>query len=146
MKKKHMWLLVIVVVGTFFWFETLEPLRRHRQFCEIVQAEFLSLAKKRPPNVDRHQWEGVVAHTLNALANCFTFARNIPRAAMDGFETELHRRLQGHVDLSTIDWVWDEVVTLTPYGKQYSDNWRPTSEFWLAEFAKGNASYGIPVE
>src|SRR5262249_20106026 len=124
-----------------------EPMRRHRQFRDHVGAEVLSLASKRPPGLNRHEWEGVVAHTLNALGNCFISARNMPTAEKERFEIELHERMQGQVDLSTIDWIWDEVVRLTPNGKHYSDDWRPTSPFWLGEFAKGNLSYpGIRVE
>jgi hypothetical protein len=146
MKLWHVILLVLVVAGIVFWFPKIEQNRRHSLFCDRVHFQFLSLAKKRPLNVSRQQWEGVVAHTINAWANCLTFTKNIPPAEMDRFEHELHQRVQGPVDLATIDWIWDEVVRLTPNGQSYSDDWRPTTPFWLAEYEKGNHSFGLEVD
>jgi hypothetical protein len=146
MKHWHLIPLVLVVAGIVLWFAKVEPIRRHQRFCDRAHFEFLSLANKRPPDVSRKQWEGVVAHTINAWANCFTFARSILPAEMEEFEQELHRRLAGPVDLATIDWIWHEIVRLTPNGQSYSENWRPTTPFWLAEYERGNNSFGIEVD
>jgi hypothetical protein len=100
----------------------------------MVRADIESLAKKRPPDVSRKQWENVVDWTLNAHGNCLTFHRGIPADEMAGFEAELKRRLSGTVNLATIDWIWDEIVRLTPNGRRYSDNWRPTTPERLKEF------------
>jgi hypothetical protein len=40
---------------------------------------------------------------------------------------ELEQRLEGHVDMSTIDWIWDEIEAVSVYGKNYSEDYRPTT-------------------
>ncbi len=94
----------------------------------------------------RNQWENFVGWTLNAHGNCLTFHRNIPADEMMRFEAELRQRLAGTVSLETIDWIWDEIVRLTPEGQRYSDNWRPTLPERLKEFEDGNTSWGIEVD
>jgi hypothetical protein len=138
--------IFLLAGGVAFWLRIVEPIRRHNEFCEKVRADFKSLAKKRPPNVSRKQWENVVAWTLNAHANCLTFHRNIPPDEMVRFEAELKQRLAGPVSLETIDWIWDEIVRLTPGGQRYSDDWRPTLPERLKEFEEGNISWGIEVD
>jgi hypothetical protein len=128
-----------------FWVRVLEPDRHHREFCRIVYANLYSLAKKRPPTITRKQWENVVAWTLNAHANCLVPYRSIPPDEMVRFEVELKRRLAGPVDLATIDWIWDEIVRLTPGGQRYSDDWRPTLPKRLQEFEEGGINWGIEV-
>lgn len=89
----------------------------------------------------------MVAWTLNAHSNCITFSPNIPQAERDRFLANLQERLRGPVELTTIDWIWDELVRLTSYGKTYSDNWRPTLPERLREFEEGNSMWvGIEVE
>jgi hypothetical protein len=144
------WLLVCGVLflaaAAGFWVGVVEPARRHAAFCREVRADLQSLARKRPPTVSRKQWENVVARTLNAHGNCLTFHADIPQDEMERFAAELKRRLAGPVDLSTIDWIWDEIVRLTPGGQRYSDNWRPTLPERLREFEEGNQTWGIDVD
>ena len=47
------------------------------------------------------------------------------RAALERFADELEHRIQGPVDLKTIDWIWDEFERISKYGTHYSDEWRP---------------------
>jgi hypothetical protein len=136
----------ILVGGVLFWALVIDPARRHLAFSQAVRAEFEALAKKRPPNVTRKQWENVVAWTLNAKANCIDFAHRIPQGERDRFLAELRERVRGPVDLATIDWIWDEIIRLTPGGQRYSDNWRPTSPERLQEFEEGNLTWGIEVD
>jgi hypothetical protein len=138
--------LLVLGLASVVWFRVIEPLKRHRLFCDHVRAELTMLAKKRPANVTRKQWENVVAWTLNAHANCITYERNMPPEDMEGFETELHQRLQGEVNLATIDWIWDEIIRLTSIGQRYSDYYRPTLPRKLKEFEEENMRWGIEVD
>ena len=138
--------ILLLAGGITFWLRVVEPVRRHREFDRNVQASLQSLAKKRPANVSRKQWENVVAWTLNAHGNCLAFHRSIPRDEMARFEVELKQHLAGQVSLETIDWIWDEIVRLTPGGQHYSDNWRPTLPERLKEFEEGNSFWGIEVD
>src|SRR4051812_25269510 len=110
---------LLLVSGVAFWHQVVEPIRRHGKFYRAVGADLESLAKKRPSDVSRKQWESVVAWTLNAHANCFGSHHRIPSDEMARFEAELKRRLAEPVDLATIDWIWDEIVRLTPGGQRY---------------------------
>ena len=138
----------IVVSGVLFWFIMIEPSHRHLVFCGNVRAELELLAKKRPRHITKKQWEQVVAWTLNGHANCFAPASNMPPVEMARFEKELKLRLtKSNVDLETIDWIWDSYVRFGYLGKQYSDNYRPTTPERLKEYEEGNPTHwGIEVD
>jgi hypothetical protein len=138
--------LCVLTAGALIWFRMTQPLQRHSEFYHRVRADLETLAKKRPPNVTRKQWEQIVGWTLNAHGNCLASQQNMPPEEMNRFEAELTQRLQGTVDLGTIDWIWDEIVRLTSSGRTYSDRWRPTSPEKLKEFEEGNHSWGIDVD
>src|SRR5260370_80837 len=119
---------LIIGVVVWFWVSVMRPAHRREEFLRATRAELESLAKKRPPGVTRRQWHHVVAWTLNAHSNTVVARPRIPWVAMDQFESELERRLQGPVDLGTIDWIWDGFVRLAPgSGPRYSEWYRPTS-------------------
>ena len=44
---------------------------------------------------------------------------------MDIFGVELQRRIQQGVELSIIDWIWDEFEKISETARRYSE-WRPT--------------------
>jgi hypothetical protein len=136
----------LAVAALIFWLEQVEPRRRHQEWCQRVHGELRSLANKRPPELTREQWENVIAWTLNAHGNCLIPCWRIPSSERDRFEAELKRRLRERVDLQTIDWIWDEIVRMSPYGKTYSDDWRPTLPQRLKEFEEGKQTWGIEVD
>lgn len=138
--------ILLLVGGLACWLRFVEPIRRHGEFCRHVRHDLESLATKRPSGVTQKQWEHVVAWTLNAHGNCLTFHTEIPQNEMDRFKTELKQRLAGPVSLQTVDWIWDEIVRLTPNGQQYSTNWRPTLPERLKVFEQGNSTWGIKVD
>ena len=131
-----------------FWLRVFEPFRRHHEFCRTTRAELETLAKKRPTGISRKQWHHIVNWTLNAHSNTLVATRQMPREEMDRFETELKQRLQGPVDLGTIDWIWDEFVRLAPgWGPSYSERWRPTSPEKLREFEESSDTIiGVEVD
>jgi hypothetical protein len=134
---------ILILWGVVVCCTRVSELKRHREFCDAVKTELKSLTKKRPAHLSRKQWKNVVAWTLNAHGNCFESHVRIPPEEMAWFEAELKRRLQEPVDLDTIDWIWDEIVRLTPFGQQYSEQWRPTLPERLKEFEEGRMSLGI---
>jgi len=126
--------LLLVTGGGVFWVWKIEPIRQHHEFVRRVNHQVEALAKRRPPNVTPRQWENVVAWTSNAVGNCLSYEPNLSAAERQRFEAEWTRRLEGPIDLATIDWFWDELVRLTKHGPQYSENWRPTTPERLQEF------------
>jgi hypothetical protein len=133
--------LFFLVGGIIIWFVFIEPIRLHSRFCQNVRTELESLAKRRPAELSKKQWQHVVGLTLNAHANCFVIQKDLPVEEMERFEAGLRSRLKGTVDLAIIDWIWDEIVRLTRNGKSYSESYRPTSPAKLAEFEASNESW-----
>lgn len=137
----------MLVGGVALWWYKVEPIRRHLAFCREVKSELGTLAKKRPADITREQWQQIVAWTLNAHGNTLVATSRIPQDERERFVAELRRRLQGPVDLGTIDWIWDEFVRLAlGWGPSYSEKWRPTSPEKLREFAESNTDWGIDVD
>src|SRR5262245_12315162 len=143
------WLLVTILTlvgGIAVWLFLLEPIQRHGKFSSNVRADLESLAKNRPPNVSRKQWENIVGWSLNAHANCFGYWHELSRDEMNRFQAELKQRLARPVTLETIDWIWDEFVPLSHVAQWYSDQYRPTRPERLKEFEEGGTSWGIEVD
>ena len=111
--------------------------RWHRR----VKADYEILARSRPPEISRGQWEFLVCWTNNLHANYGSphGIRDIRRA--DRFADELERRLGQPVSAKTIDWIWDEYMEFTR-GQTY-DRYRPTRSPDLATAQPG--CFGSPV-
>jgi hypothetical protein len=145
---------IVALLSALVWFRSYLPFREHREFVRTTRAQLEGLAKRRPPNLTRKQWNNVVGWTIQGHGNTlgaampFPGRRSIPRKEMNDFEAELRRRLNGPVDLGTINWIWDEFERLVPeFGPEYSRNYRPTTPDKLKEFENGNVTWsGIEVE
>jgi hypothetical protein len=137
-------LLCAILGSLYFWFGVVEPVREWRQWHNRVQADIKSLASKRPPDITRGEWEWVVGWTVNLHGNCGSEWNNFNSVEMQSFAEELERRLQGPVDMRTIDWIWDEYARLTIYGKRYSDKYRPTDPNQYKGASEG--TFGIKVD
>lgn len=115
------WLVaVIVVLGLIVsacgWFDRkyLAP-RRHDKTVERLIG---SLAQRRPPNVTRGQWASAVAWTWNLHGNSLLMFE-VDGPTIAAFEQRLKDRLDGNVDMATIDWIWNEYAHLSPHGAKY---------------------------
>ena len=120
--------LITAGISTIVFVTLIKPTLDHRRWFNQVDASIESLATRRPPGVDQDQWMLAVLWTQNANANCCAmaeFLKTRDRAALERFADELEHRIQGPVDLKTIDWIWDEFERISKYGKHYSDEWRP---------------------
>jgi hypothetical protein len=120
--------LITAGICTMVFVTWIKPIRDHQRWFFRVHASIKSLATRRPPGVDQEQWTQAVLWTLNADGNCCTvadFLKTRDRAELQRFADELERRIDGPVDLKTIDWIWDEFERISKYGKTYSDKFRP---------------------
>jgi len=105
---------VVLACGRWYYQAIVEP---HRE-SDAIQSLLHSLAKRRPANVTRGQWGSAVSWTLNLHGNSLLpFEADGP--TLRRFRARLEERLAGPVDLSTIDWIWDEYALLTPHGREY---------------------------
>jgi hypothetical protein len=123
---KAIWAIVaIVVLGIAF---VVFPQMRHVHNCQRVEADVRALALKRPADVTRDQWQYMVGWTINDVGNCLASPRYADSGKLAQFANELHLRCAGKIDVSTIDWIWDQIAEMSPnYGKPYSDKYRPTT-------------------
>jgi hypothetical protein len=131
-----LWTIVFVI-----W---IEPLQSHGRWFTRVDKNLLSLVHMRPAGVSKGEWEYIVGWTLNLHGNCANVGQRLEREWRDGFAAEVERRLRGPITLGDIDWIWDEYVLHTPYGRRYSDRWRPTRAEKLQQAHEGCC--GIPVD
>jgi hypothetical protein len=113
-------LVAIAVLSVFFacygWFHRrfVQPARHSDAIEQMIQ----SLALRRPPHVTRGQWASAVAWTNNLHGNSLLpFETDAPTLA--AFAERFKKKLDGEVDMTTIDWIWEEYADLTPHGAQY---------------------------
>ena len=74
-----------------------------------IEARIRELPAKRPAEVPLGQWEFMVGWTMNLHANCGAYDWK-HRGRRWQFLEDFERRLQGPVEVATIDWIWDEYV------------------------------------
>jgi hypothetical protein len=120
--------LIVVAICTTVFVTSIKPTLDHQRWHFRVHSSIKRLAARKPPEVEQEQWTQAVLWTLNADANCCAVAEFLKlrdRAELRKFADELDHRIDGPVDLKTIDWIWDEFERISKYGKKYSDKWRP---------------------
>jgi len=126
----------VAALAGWFWLAAVRPTQQHRQLYDDIRQSIDGLRHKRPNGLRREEWAYIVGWTLNAHANCCgarDFITDYDRFA--SFAAELKRRLDGDVDLQTVDWIWDEFEAFSSVGPWYSETFRPTSRERLREAA-----------
>ena len=92
-------------------------LRRLRA-SEAILSRIDSLVLRSPTDVSRHQWNVPIFWTHNLHSNSL-LAFDAPLEDIRRFQRQLESRVQGDVDMSTIDWIWGQYATLTAAGERY---------------------------
>lgn len=115
----------------------------HRLFRN-VDADLRNLAKQRPSHIPPGEWEFAVGWTLNLHANCGVPYGGVKVRDLRAFQTRLRSKMGEPVDMSTIDWIWDEYERITRLGVNYSQKHRPTRSPHLAKAVPG--CFGLWVE
>lgn len=117
-----------------------EPMRRQREIGDMV----MSLVDRRPPEITRGQWGSAVAWTRNLIGNSMLLAADDMRPIAD-FQKRLQEKLNGKVDMTTIDWIWEECARLTPQGANYQ-KFRPVMLEEIAEVGPDNDIWNTGVK
>jgi hypothetical protein len=136
--------LVFAVLLLCFWLFLVRPHQLHAEWYRDIEDHIVMLADKRPDGVSPSQWAYTIHMTWNLHCNYggYSYFDHNERAR---FLADFDRRLKVKVDLSTIDWIWDEYVKHSTGGRHYSRNYRPTDPNHLQEFAAGNyGSFDLP--
>ena len=128
-------LMIVVAAAGFMgivYYLLLHPFVEHRRWYRDVEYRIVCLAERRPDDVDPKQWAACLHWTWNLHGNYGDISYFDARARYP-FLAEFDRRLVGKVDLSTVDWIWDQYVLHTRGGRRYSNNYRPTTAERLKE-------------
>jgi hypothetical protein len=117
MRAVILWMIAIcMLVAAFgYWYRnTFVPRRQSDRIDELIG----SLAARRPAGITRGQWSSAVGWTHNLHHNSLLmFQTDV--ATMAAFEKRLQTRLDGKVDMETIDWIWNEYAKTCPGGESY---------------------------
>ena len=129
------YLLCAAAIGAplWFYFSVFRPHQQHLKWYREVEGCIIRLADQQPDGLNQAQWAGCVFWTWQLHTNWGPAFRE---PAASRFLADFDRRLDGEVDLATIDWVWDQYDRGTPGGGRYSDRYRPTTPEKLKEAAE----------
>ncbi|MGA2061743.1 MAG: hypothetical protein ABSG67_14755 [Thermoguttaceae bacterium] len=126
-------LIFISIVLCAFYFSW-EPVIRFRHTYDKIGTAVENLANRRPKGVTVKQWETAISWTHNDIGNCLCqpdYIKDMKR--FYNFADQLDEKIKDEVDLSTIDWIWDEISVISTIGQLYSDKYRPTTPERLKE-------------
>jgi hypothetical protein len=121
------------------------PYFRFMKTRDRIQASVRELAQHRPEGVSKRKWSFAVGWTGVAVGNVFFMPScvNDDQGYYD-FADELGRRLQGKVEMSTIDWIWDGFEEIGKNGRSYSERYRPTMPERLRDAEQVPTEIDIP--
>ena len=128
--------MVVVALPMAYWRWWIEPIGRHARLFHHLESAIGGLALHRPPGVPAAQWRYAVDSTYYANEVCCSIHEPVDLHGLARFSRELDERIgRGSVDMSTIDWIWDEFERITCAGHRFSRDHRPTRPDRLAEAA-----------
>ncbi len=119
--------LIVALFGTLgfaFWFFGIRPHEEGMRTGKQIERAILKLSTKCPADVSRERWAHCIAWTWQLHTNYGPYSY-WDRDERQRFIEELEQRVNGHVDMATIDWIWDQYVESTTGGRDY-DGYRPT--------------------
>ena len=123
----------------------LVPYFRFGETRDRIQESVQELAQHRPDGVSKRQWDHVVGWTGVAVCNVFPMPSYVTdEQQYYNFADELERRLQGKIEMSTIDWIWDRFEELGKNGQSYSERFRPTTLARLREVEQMPPEIDVP--
>ena len=118
-------ILVIVGVGFLVWIASnAVPQMRYNQRSHRINEKIIALRERQPPNVSERLWTECVAWASIAHCNICFSEGHTSYEAMCRFEEQLDEKLQGEVDLDTIEWIGERLAETGPHGRQYMNKWR----------------------
>lgn len=132
--------LLILVIGFLVWFvSNAVPQIRYNRRSYRINEKIISLQQRRPENVSEQAWADCVAWASIAHCNICFSEGHTSYQAMCRFEDQLDEKLQGEVDLDTIEWIGERLAETGPHGRQYMNKWWETwksmHEAWGQEFS-----------
>ena len=84
-----------------------------------------SMDSRRPSTVSPREWEVVHFWIGVAFANVCFSPDHVSLAELKRFNNDLDSKLQGKVDLNTVDWIWERLASTGPQGAGYVERFMP---------------------
>ena len=130
----HPWSMALAVALAFPLWLVLDFVRLHRRhfrWYQSVEYRIACLGGRKPAGIDSKQWAACVHWTWQLHTN-YGGIGDSREDARGRFLGQLDEKLKGDVDLSTIDWFWDNYPARAG-AASYSDDYRPTTPDRLRE-------------
>lgn len=112
-------MLALVRPALFVW-----NLHVYGQKSHHIRALIMSLRDQRPSDIPDHAWEEGINWTVTAHCNVCFSPDHASFENMCIYGQQLEEKLQGKIDASTLEWVWDRLAETGPQGKRYTDQFR----------------------
>lgn len=89
-----------------------------------------------PATVSPQTWDDATGWAITAYHNICFNANHTTLKELDSFVADTEERLNGPVDLATIDWIWARLAATGPHGEAYASRFLPQYRATV---------YGIPI-
>ena len=91
--------LIAVAGMLLIWWWLVEPIQSNRRWYDRIRADIETLAHKRPPELNKGQWQFILGWTIQLHANCGTYPHVIDPDWPERFAADFERRLAGPITL-----------------------------------------------
>ncbi len=124
-------LLLRTVLTTAFIVFALVAVRTwsfHRYFNEhdSIRDQLVQMRQnRRPENIDAVVWEVATTWTITAHGNVCFSPQEVTLSELKRLRADVEKRLAGHVDLTTTDWIWQRLGETGPHGQKYRQRFEP---------------------
>lgn len=117
--------LLILFIGVVAWVAwTTIPQMRYNQRSRRINQKIADLRAQQPPDVRADLWNECIAWASIAHCNICFSEGHTTYEAMVRYEENLEEKLEGDVDLTTIEWIGERLAETGPHGQQYMEKWR----------------------
>jgi hypothetical protein len=99
-------------------------LREYFSFVQQTRSKIESLSLSRPPNIPPGQWQEAVDSTSNVIGQIYFYPDHGGLESLKRLCKELDEKISGQVDLTTLQWVWNECEKAEGRGQVYAVRFR----------------------
>lgn len=125
-------LIVMVVVVALSASNSLVYARHQKAGGDLIA----SLENHRPKDVSVKEWGCATFWMGIAFANVCYSPGHVTLSELKQLNDDLGTKLQGSVDMQTVDWIWQRLAATGPHGAQYSAQFEPRYQAELAEIRR----------
>lgn len=94
--------------------------REYRCIVQQTRSKIELLSARRPPNVSPDQWQRAVDWTSNVVVQIYFSPDHGDLDSLKRLCKSLDKKIAGQVDLTTLQWVWDQCEKAEGFGQVYA--------------------------